>query len=85
LADIQAPSQGFTLTVDGLADVDFQQWMEDVTAAANNSAPLAGTGTPESNQVAVVGRWYVDTAAAVSSGIYFKETGEGDTGWVQRS
>ena len=85
MADIQAPTQGFTLTVDGMSDIDFQRWMEDVTAAANNSIPLTGTGTPELNQIATVGRWYVDTSASVGEGIYFKETGEGNTGWVQRS
>ena len=85
MVDILAPTQGFTLTVDGLADIDFQRWMEDVTIAVNNAMPLVGTGTPEAAVVAVVGRWYVDTSASVGEGIYFKETGEGNTGWVQRS
>ena len=40
---------------------------------------LTGTGTPEGNTVASEGRFYVDTAAPQ---LYFKETGDGDTGWI---
>jgi|GEM_PF-2888572 len=64
---------------------EFHNWMAQITEAVNNTPPLTGSGTPEGNIIASVGRWYVDTSAAVGTGIYFKETGDGDTGWAQRS
>jgi len=76
---------GDVLTPNGQATIAFQTWLDQVTIAANQSAPATGTGTPEGTIVASVGKWYVDTAAAVGAGIYFKETGEADTGWVLRS
>jgi|TARA_R110000868_G_scaffold409032_1_gene693713 hypothetical protein len=67
----------------GTPTVAFYIWIQQITAAIQ--APLTGSGTPESNVIATVGRWYVDTGAAAGTGIYFKQTGEGNTGWVLRS
>lgn len=82
---ILAPAFGEVITPNGVANEQFNTWLADITEAVNNLQPLTGTGTPEGNEVASVGRWYVDTAAAVGTGIYFKETGDGDTGWILRS
>jgi hypothetical protein len=79
------PGSDSKMIVNGLPELDFYIWMEAITTAVNNLQPLTGTGTPESSIVASAGRWYVDTSAGVGSGIYFKETGDGDTGWVLRS
>jgi hypothetical protein len=79
------PAFGLAVTPNGLATEEFNTWMEQITEAVNNIAPLTGTGTPEGSVVASVGRWYVDTNAVAGTGIYFKETGDGDTGWVARS
>lgn len=80
-----APLGDFTIIEDGKSHPDLQQWMEDVTDLVNSQIPLTGTGSPEGVVVASVGRWYVDTAASVGEGIYFKESGDTDTGWVLRS
>ena len=68
-----------------VSTLDMYLWMDSITTAVNNLQPLTGTGTPESSIVASVGRWYVDTSAGAGTGIYFKETGDGDTGWILRS
>jgi hypothetical protein len=70
---------------DGTISQRFRAWVQQVTNEVNKLEPLTGTGTPEGSEVASPGRWYVDTAAAVGAGIYFKETGNGDTGWILRS
>jgi hypothetical protein len=54
----------------GTPTVAFYIWIQQIT---------------EGNVIATVGRWYVDTGAAAGTGIYFKQTGEGNTGWVLRS
>ena len=82
---IFTPTLGETLTPEGQATIAFQTWMDQVTIAANQSAPVTGSGAPEGAVVASVGKWYVDTAVGAGGGIYFKESGEGDTGWVLRS
>lgn len=70
---------------DGQMSDRFRVWIQQVTRDVNNIPPLTGTGTPESNEIASPGRWYVDTGAVAGTGIYFKETGTGDTGWIARS
>lgn len=82
---VLVPIMGAPITPNGAASIQFHTWLDAVTNAVNNMHPLTGTGTPEGNIVAFVGRWYVDTSAAVGTGIYFKQTGDGDTGWVLRS
>ena len=62
----------------------FYAWVIEVTNLLNNLEPLVGSGTPEGSVVASVGRWFVDQDT-VGTGIYLKETGTGDTGWVKRS
>ena len=73
------------LTLDGYATEAFQIWMDQITTAVNNVPPLTGSGTPEGAVTASAGRWYVDTSAGSGTGIYYKESGDEDTGWVLRS
>lgn len=82
MAEIQQPLITDLLTIDGVATLAFYTWMEQVTQALE--PPLTGSGSPEGVVVATPGRWYVDTDT-VGTGIYLKESGEGDTGWVARS
>jgi hypothetical protein len=79
---IQAPAITDKIMRDGFASVQFFTWMGQVTEAVK--PPLVGSGSPESVVIATIGRWYVDTDSA-STGIYLKNTGEGNTGWIARS
>ncbi len=81
--EIQAPLLNYLIVSDGVASTQFHTWMEQITEAVK--PPLTGSGTPEAAVIASIGRWYVNTAAGAGTGIFFKETGEGDTGWVARS
>jgi len=69
----------------GAATISFYTWMDQVSNAINNLQPLTGAGSPEAAVIASPGRWYVDTDAAAGAGIYFKESGDENTGWVLRS
>lgn len=82
MADIQTPALTDKLTQDGYASIQFYTWMVQITEAVK--PPIVGSGSPEGVVIATVGRWYVDTDTA-GTGIYLKESGEGDTGWVARS
>lgn len=75
------PTFGIALTSEGIATQEFHTWLDQITEAVNNTPPLTGSGTPEGSVIASVGRWYVDTNASPAD-IYFKATGDGDTGWV---
>lgn len=79
---ILQPTATDVLIVDGVATVQMYTWMEQITEAVK--PPLTGSGSPESSVVASVGRWYVDTDSS-GTGIYLKNTGEGNTGWIARS
>jgi hypothetical protein len=78
---IIAPGIDFNIVSDGVPTLEFYTWIDQVTNAVNAVPPLTGTGTPESNVIASAGRWYVDTNASPAD-IYYKETGDGDTGWT---
>jgi len=83
-SEIQAPSiTDFILDENGVSTTAFHTWMAQITDAV--SPPLTGSGSPEGVIIASAGRWYVDTASAAGTGIYFKQSGEGNTGWVARS
>jgi hypothetical protein len=82
LAEIQAPALTDKITQDGYANIQFYMWMDQITEAVK--PPLVGSGSPEGVVIATVGRWYVDTDTT-GTGIYLKESGEGDTGWIARS
>ena len=82
---ILVPNLGDVVTPNGISSIEFHTWMDQITNAANNSMPAVGAASPEGVIIASAGKWYVDTAATVGEGIYFKESGEGDTGWVLRS
>tara|TARA_R110000803_G_scaffold209398_1_gene278946 strand:+ start:276 stop:527 length:252 start_codon:yes stop_codon:yes gene_type:complete len=81
--EILPPVLSDIIVENGTPTVPFYLWIQQVTEAVK--APLTGSGTPESNIIATVGRWYVDTSASAGTGIYFKQSGEGNTGWVLRS
>ena len=76
-----APALGDQIIDTGIASEQFNTWLADITEAVNNLKPLAGSGSPEAAEVASVGRWYVDTNASPAA-IYYKATGDGNTGWV---
>ena len=76
------PNFGDPLTGEGIATQEFHTWLDQVTDAVNNIRPLTGSGTPEGNATASIGRWYVDTTASPAD-IYYKDTGDDtNTGWV---
>ena len=79
---IQSPSLNSVVDSMGKPTLEFTIWLDQVTEAVK--PPLTGSGSPEGVIVASIGRWYVDTDAA-GTGIYLKESGNGDTGWQKRS
>ena len=81
---IQAPTFSDIVDRDGNPTVEFLIWLDQVTTAGNNIPPVTGTGSPEGVVTASVGRWYVDTSTS-GTGIYLKESGDGNTGWQARS
>ena len=76
---ILVPTINDNLTENNLATVQFHAWMDSISEAVNNLQPLTGTASPEGSIIASPGRWFVDTSAA---DIYFKSSGDGDTGWL---
>jgi len=80
--DIQAPAITDFIIENGFASVQLHTWMDQITEAVK--PPLVGSGSPEGIITSTSGRWYVDTDS-VGTGIYLKESGEGNTGWVARS
>ena len=84
---LTAPNyQDILVNEDGTASPFFADYISILTELVNvNSAPIIGIGTPEGVIVALKFRWYVDTSAPAGEGLYFKESGSGDTGWVKRS
>lgn len=81
---IQIPVWGDVIIENGVPSTEFQIWLDQITTAVNNMPPLTGTGSPEGAVAARTGRWYVDTTTP-GTGIYLKESGDGNTGWIQRS
>lgn len=81
---IQSPALLKLISSDGLATVEFLTWLDQITDAVSAIPPLTGSGSPEGVVTASVGRWYVDTDSA-GTGIYLKESGDGNTGWQARS
>ena len=81
---IQSPASFELVTPDGLATVAFFTWLDQITESVNNIPPLTGSGSPEGVVTASTGRWYVDTDSS-GTGIYLKESGDGNTGWQARS
>jgi hypothetical protein len=76
---VLVPTIGDMLIEDNAANIQFHTWMESISEAVNNLPPLTGTGNPEGAIIASVRRWFVDTD---SGAVYFKKTGDGDTGWI---
>lgn len=79
------PALGDKIIDGGQASFDFYLWLESVNTAILNLQPRVGSGSPEGVVEAPSGVWYVDQSAPTGTGIYFKETGDGDTGWALRS
>lgn len=73
------------ITKQGLMNEEFFQWALEVTEAINAGQATLGTGSPEGVVTATPGKLYSDTGAAAGTGLYVKETGDGNTGWVLRS
>jgi len=65
----------------GVATQEFYTLIDQIVNAINDSPPLIGSGTPEGSEAASIGRWYVDTLASPAD-IYYKEAGDGNTGWI---
>lgn len=81
---IQSPAFSAIINDDGVASIEFMTWLDQVSKALSSVEPIVGSGSPEGAIVASVGRWYVD-ADSSGTGIYLKESGDGDTGWQARS
>ena len=81
MSSIITPVFAGQIIENGAASQEFYNWMDDVTNAINNLPPLTGSGSPETAITASVGRWYVDVAGSPGV-IYYKQTGDGNTGWL---
>jgi hypothetical protein len=77
LAELISPTWAGIIIESGEATQVLQEFLESVTTAINNLAPLTGTGSPEGVVASSSPRWYVD-----GSDVYYKATGDGDTGWL---
>jgi hypothetical protein len=84
---LTAPDQSTPIVnQDGTMGVFFAEFVTRLTDVVNaNSIPIVGTGSPEGIVSALQLRWYIDTSAPVGEGIYLKQSGTGNTGWVKRS
>jgi hypothetical protein len=80
MTDANAPDLSIRVTKDGLMTQEFFEFLLQLREPV-----ILGTGTPEGSVTANPGRIYSDTNAAAGGGLYVKETGTGDTGWVLRS
>lgn len=69
----------------GLSEDRFYSWTDLVTDVVNQLQPTFGTGSPEGVVTAFAKQLYIDTDAAAGTGMYYKETDSGNTGWVARS
>lgn len=55
-----------------------------MVSAVTGGGASTGTGSPEGVVTAAVGAFYVQTdASTASDGVWYKQTGAGNTGWVQ--
>lgn len=69
----------------GMATDDFQRFIFVAVELINAINPSIGIGSPEGVLSAGPQALYVDSSAPVGEGVYIKETGTGNTGWVKRS
>ena len=60
----------------GRATPYFEDYLYEITV-------LLGTGTPENTVSADPGRLYVDQNGSSGSTLYVKQSGTGNTGWIQ--
>ena len=60
------------------------RWLASLVQELQNELPLRGSGDPEGNVVAPVGRLYIRTSGGAGTTFYVKETGSGSTGWAAK-
>lgn len=70
---------------EGTFEDRFFAWIIAMTKKINQLEPILGTGSPEGSVVGVVPQIYIDQSASSGTGLYVKESGAGDTGWIARS
>ena len=86
MPDLIQPNKSDAFTdKNGLSQDRFYQWVDDITDLVNSLQIEFGSGSPEGSITADVGKVYIDTSASAGTGIYIKESGSGDTGWIARS
>jgi len=88
LADFTIVSPDFKYPIvdeSGQATEDFQRFIFVAVELINAINPTIGTGAPEGVLSAGPQAIYIDDSAPVGEGVYIKETGTGNTGWVKRS
>ena len=69
----------------GKATEDLQRFFAAAVELINAINPTIGAGSPEGVLSAGPQAIYVDSSAPVGEGIYIKQSGTGNTGWVKRS
>lgn len=79
------PELNNIIIVEGKQTTELNTFFDIVARQLNQLQPAFGSGSPEGVLVASVGKIYIDTGAASGSGLYIKETGDGNTGWIARS
>ena len=70
------------LNPDGTASNELMKWIEAVTESYV-PPPIFGTGSPESNVQGIPNQRYIQTDEVVSQREWIKQSGFGNTGWIQ--
>jgi len=70
------------ITPDGKPTQVFAEWLEAITQQATRPV-IYGTGSPEGAVQGIPRQRYVQTDASVGQREWIKQTGIGDTGWLQ--
>lgn len=83
MPEVAEPEAGFPIVEeDGSATDEMQRWMNDVTRLDL----IIGTGSPEGNIEATVGRQYMDDSGSTGSILYIKKLadigGDRTQGWI---
>lgn len=81
---IQQPSRDIPISrTDGIAQDQFQGWIDSVTELLNSLEVLEGSGSPEGVVFASAKRFYFNTSGAPGTFLYFKTTAITlNTGWI---
>ncbi len=70
---------------DGRMTPQFHDFLVDLVAQVKASSVVLVSGTPEGATIAETGALASNVDAAPGTGLFAKESGAGDTGWVARS